>query len=282
MVDSNPKRLKFAFYIKTALFNLAFIYYVWLIQPKLMYLLTTSQDGHGNFWLGWILFFIPMLEFIGIFFKIPVSNYFRSQNPQNENRVTPMIFLFIINMVLHLGMGCLYMFVCFQIIQGVALADGSNFYSILAIILLFVVITREAFVIVVIMGATALPGMNEPAKNQFDQWLFGILSKKSIVRISWYDFIQDLTGDSFLFLFTAISFTVMWNFIIELNPPDIHSSDMIMELLGVLLYFLMVYLPLRASSLPFEMNTIQSKTGWCIYYLSIAIAAALCIYPLLI
>jgi hypothetical protein len=282
MVDGNPKLLQFAFYMKSALFNLVFICYVWLIQPMLMDLLTASQDGSGNFWLGWMLFFVPILEIIGIFIKIPVSNYFRSQHPQTENRNNPMIFLFIINMVLHLGMGCLYMFMCFQIIQGVALADGSDFYAILAIILMFIVIVKEAFVIVFIMGATDLPGNHKPAKNKFDQWLFGILSKKPISGLSWGDFLLDLAGDGFLFLFTAISFTVMWNFIVALNPPDIHSSDMIMELLGVLLYFMMVYLPLRASSFPFEMNTVQNKTQWYLYYLSIVAAAIFSVFPLVV
>ena len=278
----NQKWLQRAFQVKPYFFSLLFILYIWLIQPILMRLLAASQDGSGNIWLGWGLLFIPLLEFAGIFSKLPVSNYFHSQKNEDRTNVNAVVFLFIIDMVLHLGLGCLYMFVCFQIIQGVPLNNGSTFYIVLSIVLMFVVIAKEAFIIVVIMSATPLPGANLPANNKFDQWLFAKVNQNTIRFLSWDNFILDMAGDGFLFIFSAISFTVMWNFIVSLNPPDMIWPKAISELLGVLSYFMMIYLPLRASSFPFEMNIIQSKKQWIIYIGSILFAALMSILPFLI
>ena len=185
-------------------------------------------------------------------------------------------------MVLHLGLGCLYMFVCFQIIQGVPINDGSTFYAVFSIFLMFIVIIKEAFIIVVIMSATPLPGTKLPANNKFDQWLFEKINQNKIIHLRWGDFMQDLAGDSFLFLFDAISFTVMWNYVISLNPPDTYWPKVISEMFGVFLYFMMIYMPLRASSFPFEMNTIRSKRQWSMYIGSIVLAALMSLFPFVI
>ena len=275
----NQKLLQRAFQFKSIFFSMLFILYIWLIQPMLMNLLSASQNGTGNFWLGWGLFFVPLFEFAGIYSKLPVSNYFRKQLGENDGNNSALIFAFVINMVLHLGLGCLYLFVCLQIIQGVPLGKGSDLYSTLSVILLFIVIAKEGFIIGVIMVATPLPGINGPANNKYDKWLFEKVLQNRIVQLTFGDFIQDTAGDGFLFLFTAISFTVMWNFIVSLNPPDIYWPKEISELSGVLIYFLMIYLPLRASSFPFEMNMIQNKKQWLLYVCSIFLAAIIGILP---
>ena len=94
MIEANQKWLKKAFQIKSIFFSVLFIFYIWLIQPMLMKLLTGSQAGNGNVWLGWLLLFIPLLEFAGIFSKLPVLNYFRSQNVSNTKSANVIVFSF--------------------------------------------------------------------------------------------------------------------------------------------------------------------------------------------
>jgi hypothetical protein len=281
MSEINQKWLQSAFQIKSMFFSVLFVLYIWQIQPMLMDLLTASQDGTGNFWLGWGLLFIPLFEFAGIFSKLPVSNYFRSLNPPNKNNVDAFVFIYIISVVLHLAAGSIYMFVCFQIIQGVSLNNGSVFYTVFSIFLLFIVIAREAFIIVILMAASPLPATRMPANNRFDQWLFNKVNANTIESLRWGDFVQDMAGDSYLFFYVAISFTVMWNFFVYMNPPDMFSPKVFFELLGVSIYFLMIYMQLRASSFPFEMNMIQSRKHWILYIASILLAALMSILPLL-
>ena len=237
-----------------------------------------SQNGQGNFLIGWGLLFVPLLEIAGIFSKIPVSNYFRSQYPVTIKHQNLLLLILLLIMVSHFFMGYTYIIVCIQIIQGVALINGSPFYGILAVFLFFIVIAKEAFIIMMILGATSLPGTNKLVEKR----VFGILSKQSIVRLSWDDFIQDMTGDGYLFLFTAISFTLLWHFVLSLSPTDINQSEMIHEVLVRLELFLMIYLPLRSSNFPFELNNLRKKKQWIFYCLSIAAAAILSLFPLVI
>jgi hypothetical protein len=233
---------------------------LWLIQPKVLHWLAAHQEHKRIDNFAWFLLFLPLLEIFGIFLKQPVSSYFRNRMSPVTEANHSILFLFILSLITHLTLACMYLLASVQWIPSVSIVGNAGSLTWLVPVLLFIVIAKEGFLIGVVLSTVSIPEMNQIMTSKYDLWLINLVNGRPLARINILAFFKDLLGDLCLLVFSAITYTIMWDFMLKSGR---YSHDL-MEILGLLIYFMILYLPLRILSLAFDVSIPHTKreTNW--------------------
>jgi hypothetical protein len=220
------------FRARPVLLNGLFIAYLIWGQPQLMERLNASQDGRGDWQLGGLLLIVPLVEIIGIRLKRPVSAYFAWRYPRQGTSVY-LVVVYILTAVFRLALGFFYLTVAFQVGGGKPVGQLSDGWQLLMVVMVFVIIIIETLVIVM---AFPLNHVNINGQPPLSSNL-------------------PLERDRLLLVFSAVVYTVMWDFVTQGNGTNMEAVDF----LGLTIFFLWVFLPLRMTSLVDEMTTQTGK-----------------------
>jgi hypothetical protein len=260
-----------------ALFNLLFFGYIWLIQPSFLRILDDSYMKTINIRLGVLLLLVPMLEIFGLILTQSVQQAFRkSQVPVNKPS-NAIFFFFVMAMIMHLGFACLYLLFCFQFFSLVSFSETTISFQLLVLGVLFIGIAKEGLVMVFLLTGLSLPGVSFYGTNRFDQWVARIVKADDRTVGELSILVRGFLGNVLLFVYAVITFTVMWDFMFQMNSPTFQGNVGVLEFIGLLFYFFLIYLPLCISSLLSELNNPGSKISVFWKILSIFLLAIFCI-----
>ena len=252
--------VQYLFKARPVALNLLFIGYLWFLHPGFMERINASQDGRGDWTLGWLLLAAPLLEIAGIWLKRPVSVYFARHYP-SKGESTSLMVAFLFSAIFRLAMGVFVMLVAFQVGFGGPTGDMPAGLQCLMVLMVFAAIFKETFVILLAYPTEdkayrdlAFP----PQHEQFKRVLMRIFSAHPPDEITLWVFLRDLLGDLLLLAFSAVVYTALWDFVTQGAQIDA-GFDGFLDYLGLTFFFLLTYLPLRMVSLMNEMAIQTSK-----------------------
>ncbi len=224
------------------LVNLLAALYFWLVQPIVLARLSDWQTRQNvDWWMFILLIGVQGAEFIGMLLKRPLSHYsnqFSGGIPAKPGFWGNLsIFLFVIVPVLHLGFSALVAIMAFDLVKPAL----GNWVGILQVGLVFGVIFKEAFFLVLAISQSPLPGFHAGSGTSgFNQWLERWLNPEPITQPDWMDVARDLTGDMLLVAYLGLTYTAAWEFLVQESP--VHGgSGLLAEYVGVSVLFFMVY-----------------------------------------
>ncbi len=245
------------FRARPVLLNGFFIAYLFWGQPRLIERLNASQDGRGDWQLAGLLLFMPLLEIIGIRLNRPASAYFACRYPR-QGTSTYLVIVFILTAVFRLGLGVLYLTVAFQIGGGKPVGQLSDGWQLLMVAMVFVIIFIETLAIVFAFPLNHVTVKEQsPASSNLplERWLRKVIYGHTPEQIDLKIALIGLLGDLLMLVFSAVVYTVMWDFVTQGNGTSMEA----LEFLGLTFFFLCVFLPLRMTGLVDEMTTQTGK-----------------------
>ena len=219
--------------------------------------LNASQNGLGDWQLGGLLLAIPLLEVLGILFKQPVSVYYATHYPRQRSS-NYLILVYVLAAILRLALGPFLMIVAFQVGGGKPTGQLSGGLQMLMVLMVFVAIIKEAVVIALAFPkASMVFGNKDPQTSNLalERWLEKVFFGRVPDQIDFRIALRDLFGDLLLLTFSALVYTAMWEFIVQVSAAGFD----ILDYLGLTFFFLLVFLPLRMTGLVGEMTTQTSK-----------------------
>ena len=254
--------------------NLLFAAYLGWLQPVLLQRMVTAEQTHRPDWLlGALLLGSQLFELAGLLLKRPASAFFARQNPDisqpNGCRENAKVAALVLVPVLHLGAAAMLTLIAFDLWGWVgpnAAAPGAW----LVLPLFFVMLTKEAFFVVLMIGIGAAGSQHEsalaPAGVRFGARLNRWLSPPAGTRLTLKEILMDLAGDLLLLVFAALTYTAAWEFVTAGSPLRHQGVERLGEYLGVSLMFFMVYFTTRSVYLMQEISIRQSRAarifGW--------------------
>lgn len=263
--------VQYLFKVRPAALNLLFIAYLWFVHPGFMARINASQDGRGDWKLGWLLLLAPLLEIAGIILKRPVSVYFARHYP-NTGASTSLMVAFLFSAIFRLAMGVFVVMVAFQVGFGGPTGDMPGGLQWLMVVMVFVAIFKETFVILLAYPAETKAYQDlafPPGQEQFKRVLTSIFTSHPPEQITLWVFLRDLLGDLLLLAFSAVIYSALWEFVTQGARIDA-GYEGLMDYLGLTFFFLLTYLPLRIVSLMSEMAIQTSKSQRVVSLVSLA------------
>lgn len=241
-MDKNFQR---SFVIRSVLINLLFILYLLLLQPRVLaYLAVSEAAGQFNLWLAAAYVVTQILELVAFFLKRPLLMYSAVQNPRPGSPVT---ILFILMPILHLA-GAAILFLLAADVAGFAPPPGETrlWPQMEFVGLFFVVLIKDLLYIGWWLSPRGDPKF--PASTPPESFTPGL-------------FWRDTVGEVFYLVYSALTFTLMWDFLVMLSPLDRWGTlwDRAMELLGLSLIFMLVYFPIRSLDYFYLLHTDQPR-----------------------
>jgi len=245
------------FRARPVLLNGLFIAYLIWGQPQLMERLNASQDGRGDWQLGGLLLIVPLVEIIGIRLKRPVSAYFAWRYPRQGTSVY-LVVVYILTAVFRLALGFFYLTVAFQVGGGKPVGQLSDGWQLLMVVMVFVIIIIETLVIVMAFPLNHVNINGQPPLSSnlpLERWLQKVFYGRPPEQIDLKIALLGLLGDLLMLVFSAVVYTAGWDFYTQGNETGMEAVDF----LGLTIFFLWVFLPLRMTSLVDEMTTQTGK-----------------------
>lgn len=256
-LNSDPAISFLLFRARPILLNGLFIVYLFVLQPRLMERLNASQDGRGDWQLAGLLMLVPLIEIVGIRLKRPVSAYFAWRYPR-QGTSAYLVVVFILTAVFRLALGFFYLTVAFQVGGGKPVGQLSEVWQLLMVVMVFVIIIIETLVIVMAfpLNHVKVNGQPMPSSNlPLERWLQKVFYGRTPEQIDLKIALFGLLGDLLMLAFSAVVYTVMWDFVTQGSEKSTEAA----EFLGLTIFFLWVFLPLRMTGLVDEMTTQTGK-----------------------
>jgi hypothetical protein len=256
-LNSDPAISFLLFRAHPILLNGLFIAYLIWGQSRLMEQLNASQDGAGDWQLGGLLLIVPLVEIIGIRLKHPVSAYFAWRYPR-QGTSDYLVAVFILTAVFRLALGFFYLIVAFQVGGGKPVGQLSGGWQLLMVVMVFVIIIIETLAILLAfpLNHVKVNGQPPPSSNlPLERWLQKVLYGRTPEQIDLKIALLGLLGDLLMLVFSAVVYTAVWDFYTQGNETGMEAVDF----LGLTIFFLWVFLPLRMTSLVDEMTTQTGK-----------------------
>lgn len=210
------------------LFNLLFFVYLLFFQPLLLRRVSwVIERGQTDFWLGMLMITVSILETFGIFWKTPAV----AQRLKQAKRLGE--------------------------------ADDAGFGFIFLVWIFHTVIA----VSLMMMAFNAFGIWRTGQTDEINGWAMGIMVaviiKEIVILVFWIDqfttsaeenkltktnlFNREIWGDIALFLFGAVAFTSIWEFIASNTPIDGgHIIYILIQYALAVLLCLMFFLPIRS------------------------------------
>lgn len=267
-LNSDPAISFLLFRTRPILLNGLFIAYLIWGQPQLMERLNASQDGRGDWQLGGLLLIVPLVEIIGIRLKRQVSAYFAWRYPRQGTSVY-LEFVFCLTAIFRLTLFFFYLIVAFQVGGGKPFGLLSEGLQWLMVVMVFVIgfIETLAIVLAFPLNHVKINGKPPPGSNlPLERWLQKVFYGRTPEQIDLKIALLGLLGDLLMLVFSAVVYTVMWDFVTQGNGTKMEAGDY----LGLTIFFLLVFLPLRMTGLVDEMTTQTGKWQRVISVVSLA------------
>ena len=264
--------------------NLLFAAYLGWLQPVLLQRMVTAEQTHRPDWLlGALLLGIQLFELAGLLLKRPASAFFARQNPDisqpNGCRENVKVAALVLVPVLHLGAAAMLTLIAFDLWGWVGRAAATP-GDWLLLPLFFVVLIKEAFFVVLMIGTGVGAAALAPAEARFGARLNRWLSPPAGTRLTLKEILMDLAGDLLLLAFTALTYTTAWEFITAESPLRHQGMERLGEYLGVSLLFFMVYFTTRSVYLMQEISIRQSRAARIFAWVSFGLVWAAALWGL--
>ncbi len=225
-------------------FYLLFIGYLITIHPGLIERLSEASLSSPDPLFGWIFLLLPLFELVGFWLKYPLLAYYARNYPQKFSNWTILMIIFL--PILHLGMSA-FLFIIGTQIAGLQPKENAPWYwQLLYVIGFFLVIIKDAGILLMTFS---FGGMKWTARQQYPpDVLFLKRLRKGIQEVQLRHLLEDALGDVFLLIFSSLGYTALWEYMGMSSPFYTHVGfwEYIFQLLGALIYFMMVIPPLQA------------------------------------
>lgn len=219
MSESRPARQSLAEFVicnRGIVFNLALLAYILIVQHPLLYAVIRAYErGRTNYFLGALMIFLIIAEKIGIHLKLPVLNY-----RLRGNKTRHWWAIFII-WVFHIIINTMLLINAYTFFGWDLGAENAHWALLIGP---FAVVIAELYILIYFFLKPRVKKVDNPCKLM----------------------IREFTGDAIIFVWSAVTFTTTWVYLT--SQPFIGSGSfwfVLIQLLGVALIFLMMFLPLR-------------------------------------
>lgn len=198
------------------LFNIAFFIYILTVQIPLVKAVSgVMEHGKINLLVGLLLILVTFAELVGIHLKLPVLN---SRIGKGEIKRFALFFIiWVFHIIVNMSL------VIFGL-KAVGIFFDSEHMAWLAMVFAVFVVLKEIYLL---MYFWAKPRLKKE------------LSEKKLMT-------RELIGDVLIFCWSAVAFTVTWVYGASsglVQPGSI--LVIVLQLVGAILIFLMMFLPLR-------------------------------------
>ena len=153
-------------------------------------------------------------------------------------------------------------------LMGFGLADETTAtQGFLLVFLVFVFIFKDALFIVLTLSVAPLAGQALSASHsRLDSQLRRWIEPAVITQVSLKDAVKDVFGDLLLLGYAALAYTASWEFIA--TDASMHRPRHLFEFIGVSIFFFMVYLSTRLTTLIQEITIEQSRRARILSWIS--------------
>jgi len=259
------KILRLYFRYRFLLLNLLFGGYIIWLQPYVLLRLdkAVNQDS-PDFYLGGLLLGIQIVELIGLLMKRPLHAYWAERYPVTDqlNRFWSNINLVVLifSPIMHLALSAIMAVFAIDISGISSVNQFSAVLMFCPVIVVFAVIAKESFFVVLIlsMGRNALPSFPPPQTN-IEAHLRRLIDPIPVPEISTWDVIRDLFGDLLLLMFSGLTYTACWEFLIRNSTINTRSGGAFFEYVGLSILFLLVFISTRIIYLMQEASIQQNR-----------------------
>lgn len=250
---------------------LLFLGYLAYVHPRLIKRLSGTGGGQIDAVLGWFLLALLFLELLGFWLKHPIMVYYARQHPAsdkttgkslgwvNDSGCSISLLVVIFLPILHLGMAFFLYMIATQI--GGLDPGGSApvWQQLLYVAGFFIVMIKETGMIGLFFSPYGIRGSSNNTYPTLG-WR-GLTQGEYPSKIQLEHLLRDILGDIILLAFSAIAYTVLWDFM-GLNSPVYTSRGFwgnFFQYLGLGFYFLIVIPPLQSVYLFQAVTTRQTK-----------------------
>lgn len=257
--------------------NLLFAAYLVFLEPPVYERLSAAiERGWPDLFMGSLLIFIQLLEVAGMLMKRPVSAYFARVYPPNpaagSGRENGRVILTIFALIFHLAGSAFLTLVALDVMSaGNGMGDTGGAWGLL---LFFVVLVKEAFVVSMLLGMGGGAAMYKEPGQKPKNWverLSSWLVAKQLDTIRLKDALLDLGGDLLLLVFSTLAFTALWGVVSGSSPLHGQGLERLPEYLGISFLFLGAYFTTRSVYLMEGLSVMQSRliriVGWASFFL---------------
>jgi hypothetical protein len=244
--------------------NLLFMVYLWIIQPVVLARINTSATRYQpDWWMGGLLLGIQLLEIVGFLFKEPVSRYLADHKsdpvvPDGWISNTQTILL-IFTPILHLGFSSFLTLIAWSLLFP-SNGEGTSM-NFLLVVVIFLVITKEAVFIVLLLSTGTGGVLPLPLDRDSVHPILAWLALKNIQIITLPDTFREIAGDFLLLIFSALSYTALWEYLISSSPIHSRGGDLFYAYLGASILFVLVYVSTRSVYLMQEISALRNRIG---------------------
>jgi len=230
--------------------NLLFMAYLWLLQPLFLARLSATPEPNQRDWLaGLLLLLVPLFELVGIFLKRPVSAYLSIHYPRKEWSSWGFL-IFLFTAMFHMAAAVMLVIIAFSPLQIGFDEKTSAGLQTLMFVVFMLTLFKEAFFIVFIFPSSTSSLFQylyqNKVMNDQDRALLRWLDLRPPQQITLGCALRNLLGEICILVSSALLYTGLWEFILGQNPVDTRWPGVLSEYLGVSIFFLMVFLTVRA------------------------------------
>ena len=225
-------------------FHLLFIVYLITLHPDLLNRLSKASLSNPDPLLGWSFLLIPFLELVGFWLKFPYLPHDTRQ--QGNKRSGGTIMLIVLLPVLHVGMSAFLFIVGTQIAGLQPESDAPWVWQLLYVVGFFLLIFKELGFIAMFL---TFAGIEWTADQQDPpDILFLRRLRRSVQQIRLRHLVEDSLGDALLLIVSSLGYTALWEYVGMSSPLDPYGGfwDYLLQLIGLLIYLLIVIPPLQA------------------------------------
>lgn len=255
-------------------FYLLFIGYLITIHPGLIERLSEASLSNPDPLLGWIFLLGPFLELAGFWLKYPLLTYYTRKHPLKPSDWT--IVVMVLLPVLHLAMSAFLFIVGTQIAGLQPEGNAAWYWHLLYVVGFFLVLIKEGGFLLLFFS---FAGMKWTANQQYPPEILLLKRlRKTIQEIRLEHLLEDTLGDVFLLIFSSLGYTALWEYVGMSSPfhTGVGFWRYFYQLIGVLVYFMMVIPPLQAVYLLRDtiVRTTKRQKLWSAFQFALTLVAA--------
>jgi len=255
-------------------FYLLFIGYLITIHPGLIERLSEASLSNPDPLLGWIFLLIPFLELVGFWLKYPMLNRYAPERPSKPSNRIILVMVFL--PILHLAMSAFLFIVGTQIAGLQPEGDAPLYWQLLYVVGFFLMITKEAGFLTMFFSFS---GMEWTGSQRYPpDVLFLRRLRRTVWEIKLKHVFEDALGDAFLLVFSSLGYTALWEYTGLSSPfrTGVGFWEYFYQVIGVLVYFMMVIPPLQAVYLLRDtiVRTTTRQKLWSGFQFALTVVAA--------
>ena len=255
-------------------FYLLFIGYLITIHPDIINRLSKATLSNPDPLLGWAILLIPFLELTGFWLKFPYLSQYSRYHAKKPSDMA--IIVTVLLPVLHLGMTA-FLFIMGAQIAGLQPNDNAPWYwHVLYVIGFFLVLFKEVGFLAMFLS---FAGIEWTANQRYPpDILFLRRLRKSVQEFRLYHLLEDTIGDVFFLIFSSLGYTALWEYVGMSSPfhAQVGFWDYFLQLIGILVYFMIVIPSLQAVYLLRDtiVQTTKRQKFWSGFQFLLTLVAA--------